>query len=100
MDCEYCEVGSYDGYCICKKQTGPTPICPHVWRCSKLMIWKPLPAMEQCPLRHESGNVKMARHGFLYVDIGGQIIKIKNPYDYVPENVNVCIVDGTYEIKE
>ena len=64
------------------------------------MIWKPLPAMEQCPLRHESGNVKMARHGFLYIDIGGQIIKIKNPYDYVPENVNVCIVDGTYEIKE
>lgn len=56
--------------------------------------------MEQCPLRHETGNVKMARHGFLYVEVDGQIIKIKNPYDYVPDNVNVYMVDGKYEIKE
>lgn len=56
--------------------------------------------MEQCPLRHETGNVKMARHGFLYVEVDGQIIKIRNPYDHVPDNVDVRMVDGTYEIKE
>ena len=100
MDCKYCEVGPYDSYCICQKQHGKDPICPHVWRCSKLMIWKPLPAMEKCPLRHENGNVAMARHGYLYVDIDGQIVKLLNPFDYVPDNVDVCVVDGHYEIKE
>lgn len=56
--------------------------------------------MEKCPLRHENGNVAMARHGYLYVDIDGQIVKLLNPFDYVPDNVEVCMVDGHYEIKE
>lgn len=56
--------------------------------------------MEQCPIRHETGNVKMARHGFLYVEVDGQILKLPNPYDYVPDNVDVRMVDGHYEIKE
>lgn len=42
----------------------------------------------------------MVRHGFLYVEVDGQILKLPNPYDYVPDNVNVYMVDGKYEIKE
>lgn len=64
------------------------------------MIWKPLPAMDKCPLRCERDNVTMARHGYLYVSVDGQIVKIRNPYDYVPDNVEVRMVDGHYEIKE
>lgn len=97
MDCPYCKVGAYMDFCKCTKQEG-APICPHVYRCAKLQIWKQLDAMLNCPIRRKQGNVKMARHGYLYVQVDNQIIKVKNPYDYIPENVQLRKYKGNYKV--
>lgn len=97
MDCPYCKVGAYMDYCKCGKQKNE-PICPHTYRCTKLLIWKELPAMRDCPLRKDSGNVQFERHGYLYVQHGNEVIKVKNPFDYVPENVIIRKYKGTYKV--
>lgn len=45
------------------------------------------------------GNIKFIKNEFLYVDIDGNTVKIKNPYDYEPKNVEVIKVNGEYYIK-
>lgn len=97
MDCPYCKVGAYMDFCKCTKQEGE-PVCPHVYRCTKLQIWKPLDAMLNCPMRQNQGNVKMTRHGYLYVQHGNELIKVKNPYDYIPENVEIRKYKGNYKV--
>lgn len=97
MNCSYCKVGSYDDFCKCTKQDGE-PNCPHVYRCDKLQIWKPLDSMDTCAMRQKQGNVKMARHGCLYVQVGDQLIKVENPYDYIPDNVELKKYRGNYKV--
>ena len=97
MDCPDCRVGAYMDFCRCTKQDGE-PICPQVYRCTKLQIWKQLDGMLNCPMRQNQGNVKMARHGYLYVQVGDQLIKVENPYDYIPDNVHLRKYKGTYKV--
>ena len=54
--------------------------------------------MLNCPMRQNQGNVKMARHGYLYVQVGDQLIKVENPYDYIPDNVHLRKYKGTYKV--
>ena len=87
MDCPYCNVVNYDEIPTCNKQEGH-PICPHVRRCIEHHIWKPLAYMANCPIKSApTGNVQFERHGYLYVKVGDEVIKVENPYNYIPDNV-------------
>ena len=45
-----------------------------------------------------SGNVQFERHGYLYVKVGDEVIKVENPYDYIPDNVHLRKYKGTYKV--
>ena len=98
MDCPYCNVVNYDEIPTCNKQEGH-PICPHVRRCIEHHIWKPLAYMANCPIKSApTGNVQFERHGYLYVKVGNEVIKVENPYDYIPDNVELRKYKGNYKV--
>lgn len=98
MDCPYCNVVNYDEIPTCNKQEGH-PVCPHVRRCIEHHIWKPLAYMANCPIKSApTGNVQFERHGYLYVKVGDEVIKVENPYDYIPDNVHLRKYKGTYKV--
>nr|DAV90472.1 MAG TPA: hypothetical protein [Caudoviricetes sp.] len=98
MDCPYCNVVNYDEIPTCNKQE-EHPVCPHVRRCIEHHMWKPLNFMASCPIKSApTGNVQFERHGYLYVKVGEQIIKVENPYDYIPDNVELRKYKGNYKV--
>lgn len=98
MDCPYCNVVNYDEIPTCNKQE-VHPICPHVRRCIEHHIWKPLAYMANCPIKSApTGNVQFERHGYLYVKVGDEVIKVENPYDYIPDNVELRKYKGNYKV--
>ena len=98
MDCPYCNVVNYDEIPTCNKQEGH-PICPHVRRCIEHHIWKPLAYMANCPIKSApTGNVQFERHGYLYVKVGDEVIKVENPYDYIRDNVELRKYKGNYKV--
>ena len=98
MDCPYCNGVNYDEIPTCNKQEGH-PICPHVRRCIEHHIWKPLAYMANCPIKSApTGNVQFERHGYLYVKVGDEVIKVENPYDYIPDNVELRKYKGNYKV--
>lgn len=98
MDCPYCNVVNYDEIPTCNKQEGH-PICPHVRRCIEHHIWKPLAYMANCPIKSApTGNVQFERHGYLYVKLGDEVIKVENPYNYIPDNVGLRKYKGNYKV--
>ena len=98
MDCPYCNVVNYDEIPTCSKQEGH-PICPHVRRCIEHHIWKPLAYMANCPIKSApTGNVQFERHGYLYVKVGDEVIKVENPYNYIPDNVELRKYKGNYKV--
>lgn len=98
MDCPYCNVVNYDEIPTCNKQEGH-PICPHVRRCIEHHIWKPLAYMANCSIKSApTGNVQFERHGYLYVKVGDMVIKVENPYNYIPDNVELRKYKGNYKV--
>ena len=98
MDCPYCNVVNYDEIPTCNKQEGH-PVCPHVRRCIEHHMWKPLNFMANCPIKSApTGNVQFERHGYLYVKVGDEVIKVENPYNYIPDNVELRKYKGTYKV--
>ena len=98
MDCPYCNVVNYDEIPTCNKQEGH-PICPHVRRCIEHHIWKPIAYMANCPIKSApTGNVQFERHGYLYVKVGDEVIKVENPYNYIPDNVELRKYKGNYKV--
>lgn len=98
MDCPYCNIIDYKHTPTCDRQDN-LQICPHVRRCLEHHIWKPLMYMANCPIRFApTGNVQFERHGYLYVQFGEQIIKVKNPYDYIPMDVKIEEIEGKYKV--
>ena len=98
MDCPYCNVVNYDEIPTCNKQEGH-PICPHVRRCIEHHIWKPLAYMANCPIKSApTGNVQFERHGYLYVKVGDEVIKVENPYNYIPDNIELRKYKGNYKV--
>ena len=98
MDCPYCNVVNYDEIPTCNKQEGH-PICPHVRRCIEHHMWKPLNFMAKCPIKSApTGNVQFERHGYLYVKVGDEVIKVENPYNYIPDNVELRKYKGNYKV--
>ena len=98
MDCPYCNVVNYDEIPTCNKQDGH-PVCPHVRRCIEHHMWKPLNFMANCPIKSApTGNVQFERHGYLYVKVGDEVIKVENPYNYIPDNVELRKYKGNYKV--
>ena len=98
MNCPYCNVVNYNEIPTCNKQEGH-PICPHVRRCIEHHIWKPLAYMANCPIKSApTGNVQFERHGYLYVKVGDEVIKVENPYNYIPDNVELRKYKGNYKV--
>ena len=98
MDCPYCNVINYDEIPTCNKQEGH-PVCPHVRRCIEHHMWKPLNFMANCPIKSApTGNVQFERHGYLYVKVGDEVIKVENPYNYIPDNVELRKYKVNYKV--
>ena len=98
MDCPYCNVVNYDEIPTCNKQEGH-PVCPHVRRCIEHHMWKPLNFMANCPIKSApTGNVQFERHGYLYVKVGDEVIKVQNPYNYIPNDVELRKYKGNYKV--
>lgn len=103
MFCRYCTIGKYEEFCTCEKNG---QICPFVRRCTRDRVWKPLDSMSKCTLGKEEvkvpkgmNRVRFELHGELYVEVGEFVYSIKNPYDYVPEFVELVSVNDTWYIK-
>ena len=106
MICEYCEIGSYYGTCMCSRDG---QICPFMRRCPYEKCWLPLDNMDVCRLRKEGVDmshlkkgeyiVTFERGGKLYVDIDGMMHKFVNPFDDIPKVIEVVKVDGEYYIR-
>lgn len=103
MFCKYCNVAGYNEYCTCAKNG---EICPFVRRCMNEKRWKPLDAMNKCKLGKDEvvvpkgkNKVRFALHEELYVEVGEFVYNIKNPYDHVPEFVEIVDIDGIKYIK-
>ena len=104
MICEYCQIADYNGFCHCGKDGD---ICAFMRRCQTEHRWKSLESMDKCNLRKEGKPVPKGQYkvrielkGALYVEMGDFVREINNPYDYVPEFVEVVQIDGVYYIKE
>ena len=97
--CEDCVVLRYDALCKCRITND---VCLFARRCSIKKTWIPLENMGKCPIRlnKEKGNVRFEKKGYLYVDTDEGIIKLKNPYNYVPNNVDIVKSDGQWMINE
>ena len=57
--------------------------------------------MDNCRMKGENlnTNIRLIDKGFIYCDVDGITIKIKNPYDYEPNFVELVKYCGEYYIK-
>lgn len=110
MSCEYCQVGDYTDFCICKKEGD---ICPFMRRCDVNRVWLPLDSMSKCsrrivPKKRKEGIalkqgeyiVEYVQGGKLYINVDGALIRMPNPYKYEPDKVKLIKVDGKMYIEE
>lgn len=107
MICPHCEIGSYFGMCMCKVVANSP--CPFMRRCDIEHRWLPLDSMNGCTRRRKEKEVSalMANEhrvefeskGKLYVKINEQVKRIKNPFDYTPDKVEIVFVDNQPYIK-
>ena len=88
----------------CKKINN---ICPWVSWCAKINGWKERAGMEKyCKyLRSKEAPdgyciVEFEKKGFLYVLIGDETLKIKNPFSFIPDYVKVYKSKGVWKIKK
>lgn len=98
--CEYRE----DNHC---KKTGG--ICPWLQWCGKINAYKERPGMnEYCKFLKEDNEkipegyfkVEFERQGYLYITFKNDIIKVKNPFDYIPKFVKVKKNKLVYKLSE
>lgn len=83
--------------------------CPFMYWCDKTQTWRANNYMpKNCKVKEQTNAVKHkgkyqvrdCRNGFLYVDINGITYRIKNPFDFVPDYVDVVKRSGVYIIKK
>lgn len=87
-----------DNKCLINNNT-----CPWVYWCDKVNGYKWLKnAPEECNLmpKAEDKNVLFERRGYLYVEYKGEVVKVKNIFNYIPIKVSVVKGrNGKYRIK-
>lgn len=84
-------------------------VCPWVYWCDKLQIWrfnkympKNCKTKQQVKVKHEGKyQVIQCRKNYLYVEVDNITYKLLNPFDFVPEYVDLKKQkDGQYIIKK
>jgi len=82
-------------------------VCPWVSWCSQINGWKERAGMEKYCKYLKSKNapegyylVEFSKKGFLYVTVNNETIKIKNPFNYIPDFVRVYKNKGEWKIKK
>lgn len=83
-------------------------ICPYMYYCDKIRSYRPSKYMPtDCKVKKNitvpNGcyKVRQERKGFLYIDYKGVVIKVKNPFDYIPIYVKIRKTkDGEYKLRE
>lgn len=77
--------------------------------CENLQIWRANRFMpENCKVKQKINTVRHkgkyqvrnSRNGYLYVSIDGFTYKLENPFDFVPDYVDVIKKNKTYKIKK
>lgn len=103
--CEYCEKGSYFGFCTCTKSH---ETCPFMRRCNVEHDWLPIDAMDRCTLRRPERRIELKqgeykvrfeKNGDLYIEIEDYVIQKKNPFDHIPEKVEMVKIDNEMYFK-
>ena len=103
--CEYCEIGSYFGFCTCIKSH---EACPFMRRCNVEHKWLPIDSMDVCRLRQPERSIELKENeykvrfekdGDLYIEIEDYVIQKKNPFDYIPDKVEMVRVDNEMYFK-
>lgn len=81
--------------------------CPYMYYCNTKNTWKPLRTMpEHCKVGVAASApkgsyfVRDARKGFLYIDIDGVTIKLVNPFDFIPQYVQLSKTKDGWKIKK
>lgn len=106
MSCKYCLVGDYFGMCTCSITNTQ---CPFMRRCSIERRWLPLGGMDGCTLQNKrkvkamlGANeyaVQFERNGKLYIERNGGMIKIANPFDHIPDTIELVQIENELYIK-
>ena len=82
-------------------------ICPFVYYCDKIHGYKPSPNMIQdCKVKRTAEIpdgyflVRDARKDYLYIDYDEITIKVKNPFDFIPQYVKVTKTRTGYKLRK
>lgn len=82
-------------------------ICPWVFWCGKINNYKEREGIDQyCKYKKQETipagyyNVEFEKHGYLYIMVNDQTLKILNPFDYVPKYVKLYQNKGVWKIKK
>lgn len=98
--CEYSE----NNICKLTKE-----VCPWMYFCDNLQIWRANNFMpKDCKVKNANVikhkgkyQVRNSRKNYIYVDIDGHTYKFENPFDFVPDYVDVVKQrNGQYKIKK
>ena len=109
--CEYCKVGAYTEFCTCTKEQD---ICPFVRRCTTNPVWLPLDSMDRCTrrfvptqnrkedimLQEGEYRVEYVKHGKLYINVDGNLMRMANPYSYEPQKVKLVRINDEIYIED
>ena len=98
MGCKY----RYEGN-QCKAMNSE---CPFVYYCGRIQAYKELERakfgckyMNEVEIPEGYKKVEYERHGYLYVDMGDEVIKIPNPFEDIPQFVKVSKTKTGYKVK-
>ena len=56
--------------------------------------------MNEVEIPEGYNKVEYERHGYLYVDMGNEVIKIPNPFEDIPQFVKVSKTKTGYKVKK
>lgn len=102
--CPYSEYREDNRILYCTKIND---VCAYSYFCNKIGKCKNTDRYIICPELNKRevsigmNLVRFERKGFLYIEVGDQVIVMPNPYDYVPTEVKIYKDrDGNYKIKK
>ena len=77
-------------------------ICPYIRYCTTIKDIKNTDRY-RCDKKEKEmkNNVRFEKGGYLYIDLNdelGQVIKLKNPYESIPTNVELLVIKDEYFI--
>lgn len=81
--------------------------CPFVYYCGKIQAYKELERakmgckyMSQIKVPDGYKLVEHERRGYLYINMGNEVIKVLNPFEDIPQFVKVTKTKSGYKLKK